>query len=805
MSLQSPYTIYLNFDGSPISGTDLNSIYKQNTIFPVGLATRSGSAEKTDIIEYIKRKTEIFNVEITTSRSTYDAAYKKMMIVFSENGKLDGPNAPQPPISYIYDAMSKQMGSPYAMRSSSFPTLGIAFVWSLGSATGYGLDEYAVKCIGKLFGLSADGCSSGYGSKYFGNGQEGVQSWSPIMTHDSNLKPLQQWSKGEYTCANNQEDDISKIGTKAGFLKNKPQNINNSSNMFGGSSVKAIKHRMVTRQDFKNVSSLPVYTGPVLEGIIGYPYDVDYLKILLDAGEYTIRSVYVKNSMLDVKLSLMDPTSELNKERNKISSNEMNECKNKISTYPSGAKFECFACDLNASGLAVSSPSNTTEVAGLKFTLNKKSFVHIAVEGAASDGSLDSDPAKDQAAGKNGYSKYGSVGKYYIAGIDKSKVSNDLSLYPPCYLNYYSSGNAAIPAGSDRILPDMSMTTKDGDFVAKTGFYIQESGDDDTINGGKTNVYKLFTSFNGSLLETKFITDFREYMVGYEVDPEKHSYFHAPSRNENSKGKSSMIEFYMDQIERTNPAPTESAVDSNYVPQQPPNPTPSSSASPTPTPTQTPTPTPACLCSQVTPPADTNNRYVSAGQPCPTDYEKIYNPSPYQKCSNGEEVTCDLCRWIYANTPSPTPSPSPTPTPTPSPTPTCACSDVTPPESSLNIWVDSMVGCPDTHVRIQGATQLPCNSVTDGVATCILCRNKYAPTMTPSSSPTASPTASPTPSPTATPFPCDCSKMGVGSTYTDGSTPCPAGFTAKTPGTQFSCGPGMNTKIMCYQCVPSRL
>lgn len=84
------------------------------------------------------------------------------------------------------------------------------YVFNVGEK---GVAEAASHEVGHSLGLNHDGTSSlGY---YSGHGS-GETSWGPIMgaSYDPNVT---QWSKGEYSGANNSEDDLSKITTLNGF------------------------------------------------------------------------------------------------------------------------------------------------------------------------------------------------------------------------------------------------------------------------------------------------------------------------------------------------------------------------------------------------------------------------------------------------------------------------------------------------------------------------------------------------------------------------------------------------------------
>ena len=66
---------------------------------------------------------------------------------------------------------------------------------------------------GHALGLSHDGTTTG--SEYYQGHGSGDNAWSPIMGWTN--YGLSQWDQGEYTDANNQEDDLSIITTRNGF------------------------------------------------------------------------------------------------------------------------------------------------------------------------------------------------------------------------------------------------------------------------------------------------------------------------------------------------------------------------------------------------------------------------------------------------------------------------------------------------------------------------------------------------------------------------------------------------------------
>jgi hypothetical protein len=75
--------------------------------------------------------------------------------------------------------------------------------------------EAASHEAGHNLGLSHNGWS--VGARYQGHGS-GATGWAPIMGVGY-YKELVQWSKGEYTPANNAEDDFAVIGLYGGPLR----------------------------------------------------------------------------------------------------------------------------------------------------------------------------------------------------------------------------------------------------------------------------------------------------------------------------------------------------------------------------------------------------------------------------------------------------------------------------------------------------------------------------------------------------------------------------------------------------------
>lgn len=139
-----------------------------------------------------------FNVNVTTDVQKYIAApaKSKMRVVMTTTNFMAGYGG------YAFIGSLKYAGS--GIYSPSIPCF--AFVTMVGSAKNAG--EVAAHELGHTFGLLHDGTKSA--TYYTGQG-----NWAPVMG-SAYSKSVVQWSKGEYTNANNFQDDISTIAGTTG-------------------------------------------------------------------------------------------------------------------------------------------------------------------------------------------------------------------------------------------------------------------------------------------------------------------------------------------------------------------------------------------------------------------------------------------------------------------------------------------------------------------------------------------------------------------------------------------------------------
>ena len=272
--------IYLDFDGHTITGTAWNTGGKPATVNVTpydtdGNTTNWSTAEQDvvrDVWARIAEDYAPFDVDVTTQEpaasaitrsGSSDQQYGTRVLIDPTNWYQSGCGCGGVAYVGVYD------------NTSNHSYYQPALVFTKGVGTGAkNIAEAASHEAGHNVGLSHDGTSSvGY---YAGHG-----AWAPIMGVGYS-KAISQWSKGEYSGANNKEDDFAVIGQNGLALRG-----DDHGNGTGDATALTL--------------------GTSVKGVYANDSDVDTFQIDLAAGTFTFAaSAAASGADLDIKLQLLN-------------------------------------------------------------------------------------------------------------------------------------------------------------------------------------------------------------------------------------------------------------------------------------------------------------------------------------------------------------------------------------------------------------------------------------------------------------------------------------------------------------------
>mgnify|MGYP000017528900 CR=1 FL=1 len=286
--------IYLDFNGHLATGTAWNNAYDLSAIdapaFDFDGNPAAFSTAELERIQYIWQRVAEdyapFDVDVTTEEppadamarsSTSDVTFGTRVVVTADWTASTANPCGCGGFAYVgvFDDTTEYYKPAYV------------FYNRLGSGNEKYVAEAISHEVGHNLGLSHDGQTGG--SAYYQGHGSGATGWAPIMGVGY-YKELVQWSKGEYTNANNTEDDLARIP------------------MFGA-PLRADDHG----DTFAAATPLTASAGTLSgDGVIGTRADVDVFSFSSGAGAITLNiGPAARSANLDLQAELYDASGTL--------------------------------------------------------------------------------------------------------------------------------------------------------------------------------------------------------------------------------------------------------------------------------------------------------------------------------------------------------------------------------------------------------------------------------------------------------------------------------------------------------------
>ncbi|WP_105566725.1 Ig-like domain-containing protein [Microbacterium halophytorum] len=463
----APVTVYLDFDGETLEGTNWNDHSGSETLDFAPLKA-DDAAFQEQVWKGVAEDYAPFNVNVTTTRPSDDALYKTSeddneyashVIITSSYSETLPDAANTSGLAWVGGT-----GSDYLTGALVFPT-GASETGDPADAAAKDVAFTATHESGHNFGLS----HHGFDAEEYYVPEGGL--WGPIMGAPYN-NPISQWSDGSYAGASNPEqDDLAVISDR---------------------SAAEYLLLSVTTQDGEPYDGNVCYEGDAdpsnpKPGDVFYEVDAD--------GNCTDRELVLTFTFTDRADRAADQVgntaadaAELDNSATAFSQPGVIETGDDVDVYSfttiggpvtlnadaadeqANLDVELTLTDADGNEVAASNPDaavESTEVAsGLDASITEPALApgtyYVSVEGAGFG-----DPSTATAADAGGYSAYGSLGNYTLSGEAAPFVFEDLVITSPEDGAEVTGGENFDVTGTGEPGADIALSVG-GDVVAET-------------------------------------------------------------------------------------------------------------------------------------------------------------------------------------------------------------------------------------------------------------------------------------------------------------------------------------------------